>query len=219
MKRPDTSRSLPQPQAQKLVTSELFGAYLACPTKCFLLSTGEVSTGNAFATWNQTRSESYRLDGTEKLTAEYPHKFDLSSPEPGPWKNAPWRFALAGGARAQNLVTSPHVIQRLSPIETAKSPQLVPIRFVHTNKISHSDKLMAGFDAFVLSKVLDVRVGLAKIIHGDNGAAFKLKTTTLSREVNKTIGKIDVLLSASSPPPLILNRHCAGGLSRCPRVI
>jgi hypothetical protein len=110
-KRPDTSGILPQPQEQKPVTSQLFEAYLACPTKCFLRSIGEVSTGNAFATWNQTRSESYRLDGAKRLTADHPHEFDLSSTEPGRWKNAPWRFAVAQGIGARNLVTSPHVIQ------------------------------------------------------------------------------------------------------------
>jgi hypothetical protein len=58
---------------------------------------------------------------------------------------------------------------------------------------------------------------MAKIVHGDKGATFKLKANTLSRIVNKTIGQIASLLSSSSPPDLILNRHCpeCGFQSRC----
>ena len=82
-KRPDTAGILPQPQEQKPVTSQLIEAYLACPTKCFLQSIGQASTGNAFATWNHTRSESYRLDGTKTLTGDHAHECDLSSMEPG----------------------------------------------------------------------------------------------------------------------------------------
>jgi predicted RecB family nuclease len=198
--------SLPELQAKKVVTAQLFEAYLACPTKCFLRSTGEVAPGNAFATWNDTRSESYRLDGTQKLTVDYPHVFGTS--ERASWKSAPWHFARAGGVSAQNLETSLHAIQRIPPEGARKAPQLVPIRFVPANKISRSDKLMAGFDALVLSKAFDLKVDLAKIIHGSHRRTFKLKTNTMSREVNKAIAEVSALLSASSPPALILNRHC-----------
>ena len=208
-KRPDTSGIVPEPQEQKPVTSQLIEAYLACPTECFLQSIGQASTGNAFATWNHTRSESYRLDGIKTLIGDDAHQCDLSTIEPGHWKTAPWPFALAQGINAQNLVASPHVIQRLPPEEAGKSPQIVPIRFVPANKLSRSDKQLAGFDAYVLSRALDVKVGLAKIVHGDDGATFKLKTSTLSREVNKTIGKVAALLSAPSAPTLVLNKHCA----------
>ena len=85
---------------------------------------------------------------------------------------------------------------------------MVPVRFTPPNKLSRSDKMMAGFDALVLSKAFDVKVGLAKIIHGHHGKVFKLKTNTMSREVNKTVSEITALLSAPSPPALILNRHC-----------
>jgi hypothetical protein len=39
------------PIIEMLVTSELFEAYLACPTKCFLLASAEFAPGNDFTTW------------------------------------------------------------------------------------------------------------------------------------------------------------------------
>jgi predicted RecB family nuclease len=200
------AKFLPQRQEKKAITSELFEAYIACPTKCFLRFTGEVVTGNTFAAWNDTRSESYRVDGTRRLMAEYPDVF--VSTERRDWKNASWRFARAAGISAQNLGANLHAVQRIPPKGARKAPQLVPIRFVPTNKLTRSDKLMAGFDALVLSKAFDIKVDVANIIHGSQWRTLKLKTNTLSREVNKTIGEVAALLSSSSPPTLTLNRHC-----------
>jgi hypothetical protein len=33
---------------------------LACPTKCYLQSIGELGSGNTYATWDQAQNESYR---------------------------------------------------------------------------------------------------------------------------------------------------------------
>jgi CRISPR/Cas system-associated exonuclease Cas4 (RecB family) len=33
------------------LTSALFEAYLKCPTKCYLRSTGQAGSGNAYAEW------------------------------------------------------------------------------------------------------------------------------------------------------------------------
>jgi len=207
-KRPDSVGLLPQPQKEKVITSQLVEAYLDCPTKCFLRSMGDVATGNAFATWNHTRSEAYYLDGVRRLTADQTHEPGSCSVEPGRWKSEDWLFARSQCVSAKNLATSPHVVQQIPSEGTSKASQLVPIRFVHCNRLSRSNKLMAGFDALVLSKALNIKIGLAKIIYGDHAATFKLRTNTVSREVNKAIGAVAALLSAPDPPNLALNRHC-----------
>lgn len=76
------------------------------------------------------------------------------------------------------------------------------------NKLSATDKLMAAFDALVLSKSLGVKASVAKIVHGEKYSVSTVKVNTLSRVVHKTINQVAALLSASSPPDLILNRHC-----------
>ena len=54
----DKASLLPLQREVKSVTSRLFEAYLACPTKCYLQSIGEVAANNDFAIWNETRNES-----------------------------------------------------------------------------------------------------------------------------------------------------------------
>ena len=209
--RQDQARLLTLQREEKSVTSRLFEAYLACPTKCYLQSIDAVGANTDFAIWNETRSETYRCEGAQRLTTG--HHSELApvatvAPEPGHWKNVPWNFVLNLIARAKNMEANLQVVQRIPPEATNGSSQFVPIRFVPPNKLSRSDKLMAGFDAFVLSKAAGVKVGLAKIIHGDKWSVFKVKANSLSRVVHNTIDKVAALLATTAPPDLILNRHC-----------
>ena len=45
------------------ITSDLFEAYLKCPTKCFLRSLGETGTNNSYANWVRTQYLSYSSEG------------------------------------------------------------------------------------------------------------------------------------------------------------
>jgi hypothetical protein len=46
-----------------VITSELLEAYLACPMKRYLQSSGENCSGNKFSAWFETQKESYRRVG------------------------------------------------------------------------------------------------------------------------------------------------------------
>ena len=41
------------------ITASLFHAHIKCPTKCWLRFTGEPPSGNPYAEWVQSQSESY----------------------------------------------------------------------------------------------------------------------------------------------------------------
>jgi hypothetical protein len=56
------------------VTTLLFEAYLACPTKCFLLATDEPQSDNTLAAWNFRRAHSYRDMGIKNLAARHDPK-------------------------------------------------------------------------------------------------------------------------------------------------
>ena len=95
------------------------------------------------------------------------------------------------------------------PRAVSQSAYLIPIRFKFTNKLDKDDKLLLAFDAFTLSQSSGREIKFGKIIHGDNRATSKVKISPLVGEVRKRIDKISVLLASSTPPELILNRHCA----------
>ena len=191
------------------ITSYLFEAYLKCPTKCFLRSRGEVGSGNAYADWVRSQTDSYRNDRIKELKTIAARDGRII---PGPLTETP-RIVESGYtfdfvARAQDLESHIHIVERTPPEAPDKPVQFIPIRFIYTNKINKDDKLLLAFDALVLSEVFGCEIRLGKINHGDDHATLKVKIAALGRDVQKHVEKIAALLSSPSPPDLVLNRHC-----------
>lgn len=82
----------------------------------------------------------------------------------------------------------------------SKQVQFIPIRFIFTNKLTKDDKLILAFDALVLSEMLRREVSHGKIIHSNSYSAVKIKTSVLTGEVRKLVGKIKILAASTSPP-------------------
>jgi len=138
------------------VTSRLFEAYLKCPTKCFLTSRGEVGTGNAYADWAQVQNIAYRSRGIRRLKGGVASNECVAGPLDGrDLKLAKWSLAVDSKAYAENLESAIDAVERLPRDTPGKPPRFVPIRFIFANKLNRHDKLLLGFDALVLSEVLD----------------------------------------------------------------
>jgi predicted RecB family nuclease len=115
-----------------------------------------------------------------------------------------------GGPRPEQVLESRlHAVERVPSEGRGKPAQFVPIRFVFRNKLTKDDRLLLAFDALVLSQALGREVSLGKIIHGDDHATLKVKTSALASGVRKRLEKTAALLSSPAPPDLVLNRHCA----------
>ncbi len=194
------------------ITSDVFEAYLKCPTKCWLRATGEPSAGNTYPEWVKAQNDSYRTAETERLIAESPNNGVARSPAMENVMAAKWRLASSVAVQAQTnccvLESELHAMERVPAEHQGKPAEFIPIRFVFTNKLGTDDKLLLGFDMFVLSKSLGREIGTGKIIHGDDSAILRANTSSLSGEVRTRIEKIAALLSSPSPPELVLNRHC-----------
>ena len=193
--------------AEKLVTSELLEAYLACPTKCYLRSIGEAPPANAYTSWSQSTNDAYRGKGISRLLTTAP-EVDFPKLKTSASKDGRSLVAIDQVVRSHNLQARIHVVQRLAFCGTGNASRFVPLRFTLANRLSHADRMMAAFDAFVLSKDLGHEVGVAQIVHGENWSKLNVKTCTVSRKLSRTIAKVAKLLCAVSPPTLTLNRHC-----------
>jgi predicted RecB family nuclease len=191
-----------------LVTSDLFEAFLTCPFKCFLISKDEIPTGSDYTNWHAKHTESYRSEGVNKLTTDYPREMRSGVLESRRWKNASWHFALDQVVRTQDCEARLQVVQRMPAEGTNHTAQLVPIRFVPANKLSSTEKMIAAFDAMVLAKSLGIKIGIAKIVHGEKWSVTTVKANLLSRSIHTAVSQATALLTSASPPELILNRHC-----------
>ena len=191
------------------IMSQLLEAYVRCPTKCWLRYAGEHATGNSYAAWVQAKNEACRVEGIKRLAAEVPDGERLVAPPTENLKTATWRMAVDLAARASDLDARIPIVERVPSAGRGKAAQFIPIRFVWANKVGRHDKLLLAFDALALSKTLGRDVPAGKIIHGDDHAVLKVKTSGLVSEVRTVIEKTAALLSSALAPDLILNRHCA----------
>jgi hypothetical protein len=159
------------------ITSEVFEAFLKCPTKCWLRATGEPGSGNTYAEWVKSQTELYRTMETERLLSETPSdEFAISSLAVN-LKTDKWRLAASVVVHAQtNFCTFEselHAVERAPSEGRGRSVQFIPIRFIFTNKLGKDDKLLLAFNAFVLSGMLGRDVRLGRIIHGGDHATQK----------------------------------------------
>jgi len=191
------------------ITPYVFEAYLMCQTKCWLLATNEPPVAISYPTWVKAQNDAYCTTQIERLIAESPNSEVARSPAVENIKAEKWRLAIDLFAHKRNLESSIQAVERIPSAGRGQSAKFIPIRYVFTNKISRDEKLLLAFDASVLSEVLGHKVGIGKIIHGDDRVTLKVKASALAGEVLKITGKIATLLSQPSPPDLVLNPHCA----------
>jgi CRISPR/Cas system-associated exonuclease Cas4 (RecB family) len=192
-----------------LITSDLFEAYLKCPTKCFLRSLGETGTNNSYANWVRTQYLSYSSEGIKQLVNDFAEDEVITGTVDSEETRSPkWRLSIQTLARTHNRESIIHAVERLTSERGDKPESLIPIRFINTNRVHKHDKLSLAFDALALSQMLGREISVGNIISGDNHARLTVNPGALASEVNAVTEKIDTLLSRDSPPELILNRHC-----------
>ncbi len=194
------------------VTPNVFEASLKCPTKCWLRATGESSAGNTYAEWVKAHNDSYRTTETERLISRFASNAVARAPAMQSVMAAKWRLASSLVVQAEidscALESELHAVERLPAEDLGKPAEFIPIRFIFANKLGNDDKLLLGFDVFVLSASLGREIGAGKIIHGDDSTTLRAQSLALVDEVRKRIEKIVAVLSAVTPPELVLNRHC-----------
>jgi predicted RecB family nuclease len=195
------------------ITSNIFAAYLKCPTKCWLLTVGQRSSGNTYAEWVKTQNDFYRATQSERLLAQLPNDEIAFSPSTGNVQAANWRAASSLTVQVPTeyciLESVLHAVERVSSTNEGTPTEFIPILFVLANKLDKYDKLLLGFDAFVLSESLGRETRIGKIIHGADSATLRIRVSTFTGEIRARIAKIAALLSSPTPPEPVLNRHCA----------
>ncbi len=193
-----------------IITARLVEAYLLCKTKCYLLARDQGGTKSDYSEWKMEQLQSYR----DSVLAMRPKIF-------AQWKQCVELPDFSGLSLAEKgivsdfVVRSPSLESRLQAVEIvppkggAGKPHIRPVRFSYSNKLGRNEKLLAVFDALVLSEMLGRKYSGAKIIFGESYSETHISSPALVEEVRKVSVMISTLVTTSSPPDLILNRHCA----------
>ena len=76
------------------ITSDLFQAFLKCPTKCWLRASSEPGSGNTYAVWVKSQAASYVATQRTRLLSESPKDESAVSPAFENFKGGEWRLAF-----------------------------------------------------------------------------------------------------------------------------
>ena len=145
------------------LTSALFDAYLKCPTKCYLRSTGHAGAGNTYAEWVREQDEAYQRNAALRLVETLAeHECADTSHDGVNLKTATWRLAVGFAVETETMASRPHAVERLPPQGGGNRARFIPIRFVFLNKLTKDDRLLLAFDALVFSEVLGRDMSSAK---------------------------------------------------------
>jgi hypothetical protein len=179
------------------ITTDLFNAYLHCPSKSWLRSLRGPSGANPYAEWTQSNAQFYRSEGLKRLLPENPSVECSAAPtEPMSWKAEKWLLAVEVTVRAfspsesYTLESFIDAIERVSSPGRGKAAQFIPVRFIPANKPTKNDRLLLAFDAWVLSRALRREVKCGTVIHGDPHIAQRVKTIPLTSELQKLLGEL-----------------------------
>jgi hypothetical protein len=115
------------------ITSNLFEAYLKCPSKSWLLSQGEVRMGNTYAVWFHDQNESYRSEGIRRLLGDFcQNECAIALPGAVNVKSTNWRIAVDMIAQTRLLEARLDALERVQSGDEGKADQLIPICFALT---------------------------------------------------------------------------------------
>src|SRR5437588_10490680 len=81
--------------------SQLFEAFLKCPTKCWLRANGEPASDNAYAESVEAQDRSYRARETERRLSEATKNGSTVAPPAENLRAGNWRLAVAALVQAQ----------------------------------------------------------------------------------------------------------------------
>ena len=191
-----------------IISASLFEAYLECPTKCWLRSRAEPSTGNVYAEWSSLQKATYCENALKSLLANFPESDRVNEPQISRrTKDESWRLATNVPLRSDGLETRLHALERRPP-ERRRPAQFIPYHFNFSSKVTKNNELFLAFDALVLTKIVGREVSFGKIVHGDRTDVLKVNLSALGREMSRHVTNVSGILAESSPPDLVLNPHC-----------
>jgi len=181
------------------ITSDLFDAFLKCPTKCYLRSTGQSGAGNAYAEWVREQNEAYRKEAAQRLVTVAEGEAAVTTSSASNLKTATWRLAVDLPLETEAMASRLLAVERVPSEGRGRPAQFIPVRFVFFSKLTKDDRLRVAFDALVLSEVLGREVRMGMIIHGYDHARLKVKVACLLGTVRKLTGKMAI----QAPRPVV----------------
>jgi predicted RecB family nuclease len=194
-----------------LITEEIFQAFLYCETKSFLKILSIAVSKCGFKDWQQHLADNFRKKCCDKLSSDLQNDGYLISTTPSqPIESNKCRLLFNYAAQSAEIQSNIHALERLpSSFGKSKHSPYIPIRFVPGEKVTKHDKLLLAFDSLALSSASGKMPLFGKIMHGNEQRTMRVKLAGLMKTTRSVMKNIAAQQASDTPPPLILNKHCA----------
>jgi len=193
------------------ITQAIFAAFTQCRTKSHLSSHSAVVVENTLGQARQHWDQLYQRDGSSRLRARVlDGQLYVGTPTVEAIQQQKYRVILDCTLQTSDLSAHVHGLELVRSPRTKGRIAYVPIRFVSTERISTADKLLLAFDASVFSQACGIKPPrLGELIHGREYATTTVPLAPLYTKVQSILTAISAQHTSPTPPPLVLNKHCA----------
>lgn len=203
------------------ITQEIFEAFLRCPTKAYLIAHHVEAERVPLDPQVVETDEAYRKEGLSRICSGVPADETLiDAPTLNDLKRRRYQLIVNCSLITPSLEAGIHGLHLPTRDKPNTRGFYIPFRFVSTEKVPVIAKMLLAFDAFVLSEVSRTAVPVGEVIHGREYASTVVPLAASYSKMRSALGRIAELLANASPPPLILNKHCAECqfVQRCARI-
>ncbi len=192
-----------------IITNETLINHLHCRRKAFFKAAGTPGELHDIERVRIDLDGAYIQRALEVYLARYDEREIVRSPPSleaaircGP------RIIVDATATAGNVRSLIQLMERVEDGGGKGPPSFVPVMFVRNDKITQWDKLLLTFQAHALASVLGTLPAQARIVHGKEYRALRVRIEPLVGQVRGLIEQIEADLRRDSPPTLTLNGHC-----------
>ena len=193
-----------------LITDDIFQAFLQCETKAHLKLAGTAGDQRAFPAWEHNRVEAYKQHYHLHMRPDCREDECLVGVAlPQDLSHSLWRLVIDCRVQTQALQSHIHILERCTSAGQTQHHPYIPVRLIPREKITPQDKLVLAFDALVLSAATGQAPPFGKIIYGSAYAVAQVKLEAWIPSAQAVLGKITAQQASRTPPPLVLNKHCA----------
>src|SRR5262245_12090807 len=192
------------------LTDDLLAAYLKCPYKAHLKLRGAAGEQSEYERIQARLMAEYRTTARQALLRARGLEID-TQPTPA------LRDAIRGGAPLILDATlsegdeSCHLdaLERAAGKAGGPGGVYAPVLFAPHERVTRDDRLRLAFGAAILARIQGAQPGSGQIVHGRLFKASRVGLVTLFGPAREAVGQVRALGQSATPPPLLLNRHCA----------
>ena len=191
------------------ITEEAFEAFLKCPTKSYLCSTRALGVHSEFSEWQERQRIEFKRTGWERFRCNVRRdELFVGTPPLQALEDRRYRVIIDYTVDLPEIHSRLHALERTPSATGTVDFPYIPVRFVPSEKLTISDKLLVAFDALALSQAFGKTPRTGKIVHGCQYATLKVPLAQLIDKVRLVVGRIAAQQDSDMPPPLVLNKHC-----------